>query len=225
MNRSETEFGRRRLISLGIGTAVASAFLPTMAAPAAAVSVPRELLDIDTDAIERPFPFLETRSSNGWFMEAGSDAGGTIWTTAVQGIRSKMAVRVGDVETVFNHLVRRYHYEVDTLNEAEIVVFKDFKGALSEYESNHASGTAIDIRPGWFPLGSSDGFGEVQLGTLKNILEEFDGIVVWGGNFDVPDQGHFEIAVPPEDSRLQAIANAIREENSDLGRGAGTSQY
>lgn len=91
----------------------------------------------------------------------------------------------------------------------------------SDYEENHASGTAVDIRPGSYPRGVKGGFLPYQLAVVRDILAECDGVVRWGGDFSVPDESHFQIAIAPGDPRLRALVKKLRGWNGTPGAGAG----
>ncbi|MFF6874971.1 hypothetical protein ACFY9S_06495 [Streptomyces sp. NPDC012474] len=166
-----------------------------------------------------------TRSHNGWEMENVSDDGGTVYTRPVPGTPLKgVAVRMGDVETVLVHLVRRFHYEVDPLRRGDVIGWHEPSGlGKGRPESNLASGTAVRIRPGFYPRGARGGFFPQQEVVLRDILAELDGTVRWGGDDPKPDESLFSIDVRPGDQRLAQVAARIRGWQLEPGAGAGSA--
>lgn len=82
-----------------------------------------------------------------------------------------VAVSIGDVETVLVHVVRRFHYEIDTLRKGEVVGRRK-PGQVRKGlpQGNQASGTAVQIRPGRYPHGAKGGFFPDQLTVIRDIL-------------------------------------------------------
>lgn len=160
------------------------------------------------------------RSANGWEVEKAADAGGAVWTTAFAGSAASAALHVGDVSAVLGHVVRRWNYEIDTLAAGEVAGWR--ASPSGGPEGNHASGTAVDIRPGWYPPGAAGGLFPHELAVVRDILRECRGVVAWGGDAAQPHESHFEIAVPPGDARLAALAAALRTADATPGQGPGT---
>ncbi|MFC7261229.1 hypothetical protein [Streptomyces lutosisoli] len=165
-------------------------------------------------------------SRNGWEMERVADDGGNIFTRPVPGTPltggAGIAVRMGDVETVLVHVIRRFHYEIDALRKGDVIAWRS-PGTVRKglAESNQASGTAVQIRPGSYPAGTRGGFFPQQQLLIKDILAELNDVIRWGGNDPKPDESLFYIAVRPDDSRLTRAANRIRRWDETPGRGAG----
>lgn len=203
---------RRRVLCTGLGL-TAAAGLATLAAPAPASASVRAAEDAP-----RPQP----TSANGWPMETQADASGTIWTRQVPGSSVSVALRLGEAAIVLVHVIRRYHYEIDTLVDGEVIGFRPANGKSKGYATNHASGTAVAIRPTWYPDGAKGGLFPHQLATLRDILKECQDVVAWGGDFRRPNESHFQIDVPPSDARLKRLAARIRGWEDIPGQGAGT---
>ncbi|WP_329051963.1 hypothetical protein OG873_21425 [Streptomyces violaceus] len=165
-----------------------------------------------------------SRSHNGWEMENVADDGGTVYTRPVPGTPLKdVAVRMGDVETLLVHLVRRFHYEVDALRRDDVVGWHDPSGVgKGRPESNLASGTAVRIRPGFYPSGARGGFSPQQEVVIRDILAELDGVVRWGGDDRTPDESLFSVDVRLGDQRLARVAARIRGWQLEPGAGAGS---
>ncbi|RJQ73246.1 M15 family peptidase [Pseudonocardiaceae bacterium YIM PH 21723] len=209
-----TPVQRRTLLKTGLTLAAVTGVGLTLGSAATAAAAPV--------AQQRANPTLVGKDSvNGWAMETGIDQGGAIWTRAVAGSALAVPVRIGAVATVLLHVVRRYNYEIDTLRSGEVVGFRPYTEQLNGVETNHASGTAVDIRPGWYPDGAKGGLRKRELAVVRDILRDCDGVVRWGGDLSRPAESHFEIAVRPGDPRLAALAEKLTEWNAHPGKGAG----
>lgn len=208
---------------------------PAAAAPQATPEPPKPL---ENDELKQALRRLEARrrriltgrpSANGWEMEKETDTDGSIRTAEVMGTRGPLtvAVRAGDPETVLIHVVRRFHYEVDTLGrpgeprpiEGWIAPSKVRDSRLPE--SDRASGTAVVIRPGSYPPGARGGFTAAQELAIRDILADTEGVVRWGGDDRRPYEGLFRLAVGPDDPRLASVAARIRAWNETPGQGSG----
>lgn len=224
---------RRALLgrAAAVGGAVGVAALPlshflSQAYADANNPIPARVRDALRSAQDRTRRVLAgSRSHNGWEMENVADDGGTVYTRPVPGTPLQgVAVRMGDVETVLVHLVRRFHYEVDPLRRGDVVGWHDPAGlARSRPESNLASGTAVRIRPGFYPRGARGGFFPQQEVVIRDILAELDGVVRWGGDDRTPDESLFSVDVRPGDERLARAAARIRGWQLEPGAGAGSA--
>ncbi|MBO0656799.1 hypothetical protein J1792_29885 [Streptomyces triculaminicus] len=189
----------RRGVLTGAGAVALSAAVPVRVAAAAPVP-------------EAAAP-LGALSANGWRMERTVGGGGP-----VEGIGVTVALRAGDVETVLVHVVRRFHYEIAELGEGQVVghlapgrVPLARAGLPQPPESNHASGTAVAIRPDWYPKGGRGGFFPLEMLALRDVLAECEGVVRWGGDaHERPYEALFFLDVPPGDARLARVAAKIR---------------
>ncbi|MET7357339.1 hypothetical protein ABZS76_02710 [Streptomyces sp. NPDC005562] len=161
-------------------------------------------------------------SANGWEMEKVVDDGGSVWHRPVPGSGMSAAIRIGDVEIALIHVIRRFLYEVDELRTGDIVGWRSpGKVHWGLSESNQASGTAVQIRPGHYPPGVRGGFFPHQELVVRDILADLEGIVRWGGDDTEPDESLFYLDVPPGDFRLPQVAGKIRGWNPTPGEGAG----
>ncbi|MEV0113263.1 hypothetical protein AB0H77_08430 [Streptomyces sp. NPDC050844] len=162
-------------------------------------------------------------SRTGWEMERVADDGGNIFTRPVPGTPlAGVAVRMGDVETLLVHVIRRFHYEIDTLRKGDVIGWRK-PGSVHKGlpEGNQASGTAAQIRPGHYPRGAKGGFFPHQLTVIRDVLAELDGVVRWGGDDPKPDESLFCIDVRPGDDRLTKAAAKLRDWSEEPSKGAG----
>ncbi|MEU6314798.1 hypothetical protein [Streptomyces sp. NPDC047014] len=220
MTPHPTPVPRRSLLLTGAGLTAAAALAP-LALPATASAAPAPA------SPPPPLPVPGAASGplgpNGWPTETAADASGTIWTRQVPGSPVSVALRLGEPATVLIHVIRRYHYEIDALADGEVTGFLPPGPALRGHALNHASGTALAIRPTWYPEGVTGGLFPHHKAVVQDILKECQGTVVWGGNFTHrPDEAHFALDVPPSDPRLHTLATRLRTWEDTPGKGAGT---
>ncbi|MGP3965825.1 M15 family metallopeptidase [Nonomuraea sp. 3N208] len=144
-------------------------------------------------------------------------------TWLISGSSANVTLRLGEVATILLHVAARFHYEIGTLVDGDVVGHRPLGNTrLSAAESNHSSGTAIDIKPGWYPSGAKGGFFPNEKAVIRDILTECEGLVQWGGDSDQAlSEGHFQIGVPPGDIRLGQVAEKIQGWNQKPGLGAG----
>jgi TAT (twin-arginine translocation) pathway signal sequence len=217
-------------------------FLTSTAAATAAIAAPAAFpaaawaKDDDPGSLDKRRAEMETRknqqravltgqnSHNGWEMEKTADNRGNIYLRPVPGVPvTGIQVRIGAVETVLVHLVRRFHYEVDQLRAGEVVGWQAPESVRPTLpESNLASGTAVRIRPGHYPAGASGNFFPLQLVVLRDILAELDGVVRWGGDDHAVNEALFYLDVGPDDNRLTALVAKLRDWQEEPGKGAGS---
>ena len=110
----------------------------------------------------------------------------------------KFRVRKGDVATVFNWLIRRFHNEVEPIDKG---VLDDWSYAYRVVRSgsslsNHASGTAVDLNATKHPFNTkaTSNFSLVQIAAIRRILADTtvngQQVIRW---LDGHDPMHFEI--------------------------------
>lgn len=197
------EISRRRLLgatAVVTGAAVASALVPSVGHAASP--------EVRT--------WRRSRSANGWPVLASAD-----WHD-IEGSGQKVALASGDAAVILTYVARRFHYEIDQLRPGDVHGHTTVAQVAEAYESNYLSGSALAIRPQAYPVGVSGGLYPRELVVIRDILAELDGVVAWGGDFERPKESHFEIAYPPGDRRVSAMAQRISEwTRGPGGKGAG----
>nr|WP_202534787.1 hypothetical protein [Streptomyces sp. SID3212] len=186
-----------------IGAAVAtSSFLPAVAAAAAPAK-----------------PGKPPTSANGWPIESRANHVSTVWTRPVAGTGLGVDVRIGDVELILVHVIRRFHYEIERIQRIDLAGWQAI-GTLSRRlpESNLASGTAVRLRPG---AAAKGGLFPLQEEVLRDILADCGGVVRWGGDDIEVDESLFYLDAGPDDSRVSGTAEVLRRWQATPGAGAG----
>ncbi|MFC9426773.1 hypothetical protein [Streptomyces sp. NPDC056987] len=213
-----------RVASIAVGITVGSHVLSLPAQAAGEDPNPDRVRQEIRKAQERNKRVLTgIPSKNGWEMEKTADDHGHIYTRPLPGLPlDGVRMRMGEVETVLIHVVSRFHYEINALRTGEVVGWRS-PGSVRKglAESNLASGTAVRIRPGFYPSGVRGGFYPLEELTLRDILADCEGVVRWGGDDRVPDESLFSIDVPPGDKRLTEVAAKIRGWTHTPGQGSG----
>ncbi|MFC5720001.1 hypothetical protein ACFP1Z_07430 [Streptomyces gamaensis] len=230
---SPTGITRRHVLTAAAGVVAAASLASTglLSTPAVAASQP-----LRDDELKEALRRVEARrrrlltgrpSANGWEMQKAADDGGDIVTRHVAGTGLNVSVRMGYPATVLVHVIRRFHYEVDTLglhDEPNPVQGWVAPSAVRDSrlpESNQASGTAVVVRPDFYPPGVRGGFTTAQQLSIRDIVADAEGVVRWGGDDRRPYEGLFYLTVRPGDTRLARVAAKIRTWNETPGSGAG----
>ncbi|WP_041819912.1 twin-arginine translocation signal domain-containing protein [Streptomyces davaonensis] len=207
-----------------VATLPFSEYLASPAYAAGRYAEPKDVRDAARRALARE---KRTRSGkpspNGWEMELTTDKGGKVWTRPVPGTPIEgVTVRIGEVETVLVHVIRRFHYEVEELRKGDVVGWRSPSSVGRRLpEANQASGTAVQIRPGHYPSGVKGGFFAPQQLVIRDILAELEGVVRWGGDDRKPDESLFYIDVKPDSPLLAKIVAKLRGWEKEPGKGAG----
>jgi hypothetical protein len=149
---------------------------------------------------------------------------GHIDTFRIEGTGVDVPLLKGDVATVLTYVARRFAYEIDMLRPGDVEGHTVHRAVGTGFESNHLSGTAISIRPLFYPLGAQKGTGlsELEKVVVADILADCQGVIGWGGHTNPVKESHFQINVRPGDPRLARLARRIRGENEAPGSGAGS---
>lgn len=138
------------------------------------------------------------RSQNGWTVQPAMDGFGLIQVRTPLGVSGDVLVRVGEPESILLDLIRRVHYYISEIQPDELSGWywsSDVK--LNTPESNFLSGTAIRIRPG----ARVDAYTSAEEQVLRTILQTYDGLIGWGGDFPNPDQSVFYLVDSPRHNR------------------------
>lgn len=162
------------------------------------------------------YPWTRRLSANGWPVLSSFDE------LRVEGTDRTVALCEGASSVVLLHVVRRYHYEIDQLRTGDLDGGTTDRRIASPAQSNFLSGTAVEVRRGWYPLGAKGGLFPDELTVVRDIVAECDGVVQWGGDLSLPMEGYFSIAERPGSAALGRVAARLSGDDSfDSARGAG----
>jgi hypothetical protein len=164
------------------------ALVPTLLAAAALVAAVVWLVLGATGRPAQPAEGGGETSQNGWpAITDGHDARLTPspWITG--------RLLAGDVSTVLDHVAARFDAEVEPVDVDSSWGWAHRPVRGGSALSNHASGTSIDLNATAHPLGVTGTFSDDQVAAIRAILADVSPVVAWGGDFDRPDEMHFEI--------------------------------
>jgi hypothetical protein len=132
----------------------------------------------------------------------------------VPGSSVTINLRKGDVSVVLLDFASWYHKNIEPLHQNDTGGYncRGIEGGTSL--SNHASGTAEDIRWNDHPRGKRNaGFSSAEVSKINAKLKEYGGVIRWGNNYNgTPDAMHFEINAGPAAVKKQA--DRIRAKNN-----------
>lgn len=178
------------------------------------------LADSPAQAAPSTKGWSSSSSQNGWPV---ADAKKTA-VARIEGSDAQVTLLAGAASTVLLYVARRFHYEVHPLAPGDVHGYRTSHAVGAPFESNYLSGTAIEIAPNLYPLGSAGNFFPLQLLTIRDILAECGGVVRWGGDDRTsPKEGHFQIDVRAGDIRLTDFAQRLTGWARVPGRGAGAT--
>jgi hypothetical protein len=125
----------------------------------------------------------------------------------------KINLRKGDVSVVLLHFARWYDQHIEPLTAKDTGGYNPRDIIGSNVLSNHASGTAEDLRWNKHPMGKEGTFTAGQAAKIREQLKFYDGVIRWGGDYTArKDEMHYEINKAP--AAVTAVANKIRGEAS-----------
>ncbi len=117
---------------------------------------------------------------------------------------------------------RRFNYEASTLRLGDVVGRITDRRVLSAERSNLLSGTAILMRPDFYPHGSTGHLDADTRVILEDIVAESEGVLAWAGHLDVPDESLLYLTTRPASASGRELAADIAEaDRMDVQGGAG----
>lgn len=106
----------------------------------------------------------------------------------------RINLRKGDVSVVLLHFARWYDQNIEPLTKADTGGYNPRTIEGSTTLSNHASGTAEDLRWNKHPMGKKGTFTAGQASKIRSQLKFYEGVIRWGGDYSGRvDEMHFEI--------------------------------
>lgn len=141
-------------------------------------------------------------TENGWPM-VNSDK--TVSVQVVPAARKVPLLR-GDVATILNAWLIAYNRDVEKIN-TQVWGWSPYNDV---WNSNHMSGTAVDIEAPRYPWGQRRMSATTKT-KVRALLAKFDGVVYWGADWTYPDEMHYQIGVRPSDPRVRALADKLNK--------------
>lgn len=140
-----------------------------------------------------------THSENGWRM-CNRDECVVALTDRIPHTRTA-PVRRGHAATILNAWLLWYHANVEPITTP----VWGWSAENDVPNSNHLSGTALDIHAPKYPWGArampADLIAKVEKG-----LALFEGTIFWGARWSKPDQMHYQLGYREGDPRIAAFA-------------------
>lgn len=118
----------------------------------------------------------------------------------------KVPLLRGNVATILNAFIIAYDRDVEKINTQ----IWGWSPDNDVWNSNHMSGTAIDIEAPRYPWGQRRMTPAIK-NKVRKLLEQFEGVVFWGADWSYPDEMHFQIGLPPQNHRVAALANKLND--------------
>lgn len=161
---------------------------------------PRQAVERTSGAATFRVAYGNTWSENGWRMcnrdeciVAGPSVGLPFTDTA--------PIRRGSASTILVAWMLWYHRNVEPLRSP----VWGWSATNDVPDSNHLSGTAIDINAPQYPWGART-MPAARIGTIRRGLALFDGVVFWGADWQRADEMHYQLAHPEGDPLISAFA-------------------
>lgn len=138
-----------------------------------------------------------SRSENGWRMV---NRDGCVVANPVP--HSNTApVRAGVAATILNAWLIWYHHNVEPITSP----VWGWSAENDVPNSNHLSGTALDINAPKYPWGYRT-MPAARIALVRRGLAAFRGCVYWGADWSRADEMHYQIAFPEGDPALDRLA-------------------
>jgi peptidoglycan hydrolase-like protein with peptidoglycan-binding domain len=106
----------------------------------------------------------------------------------------KVSLRKGDVSVVLLHFAKWFDQNIEPLTKKDTGGYNPRFIEGTKTLSNHASGTAEDLRWNKHPRGKKNTFTAGQQDKIRKQLKFYEGVIRWGGDYkNIVDDMHFEI--------------------------------
>lgn len=141
-------------------------------------------------------------SSNGWPMV---DEGSCTWVN-VPGTDVTIEIQNGQPLQILRAFVADFNAEVEPVRDADTACWTLGNDVG---DSNHLSGTAVDINWGSHPFQVADaGFDPAKKAKVRELLNWYEGMIFWGNDWDDPkDAMHFQLASLANGGNINTYGN------------------
>jgi hypothetical protein len=134
-------------------------------------------------------------------------------TYTIPGSPVKITLRKGDVSVVLLDFAAWYNRNIEPLQQKDTGGYVERAIIGSTTLSNHASGTAEDLRWNDHPLGVHGTFTAEEKRKINERLAYYEGVIRWGENYNGRIDGmHYEINKGLAD--VKRVADKIRVDNT-----------
>ncbi|MFC8387055.1 M15 family metallopeptidase [Nocardia sp. NPDC057272] len=113
-------------------------------------------------------------------------------------------IRAGVAATILNAWLLWYHLHVEPIDSP----VWGWSRENDVPNSNHLSGTAVDINAPRYPWGARTMPAD-RISKVRKGLELFEGCVFWGADWSRADEMHFQIGLPEGHPHLDKFAAAL----------------
>ena len=127
----------------------------------------------------------------------------------------RIELRKGDVATILTAWAGWFHRHVRPINSTPFRDCWGWSGTYRVWNSNHLSGTALDLCATELPWNRLTMPAE-QVDAVERGLRLFEGTIFWGRWLERPDEMHFEILGSPIRSEIREFAGRLRSGYLDL---------
>ena len=136
-------------------------------------------------------------SENGWRMCNADEC------SKVQVVPAAKVVplRRGDASTILNAWIIYHHKHIEPIT-SQVWGWSPYNDVPN---SNHLSGTAIDVNAPKYPWGARTMPADV-IARVRRGLAAFEGTIFWGADWARADEMHFQLGFPEGDKRIAAFA-------------------
>lgn len=115
----------------------------------------------------------------------------------VAGTTWSVRLRKGNIGWLLAHFAAQFNKRVERIDGEQRddwgYAERPIRGSSTTL-SNHASGSAIDINALQHPLGAVGTFSASKRRAIRELLDEYAGVIRWGGDYTVrKDEMHFEV--------------------------------
>lgn len=137
-----------------------------------------------------------TISEDGWRMV---DQAECTWSIIPGTNNVSIQLRSGVPTTIMVAFAAQFNARIEGLRDADTAGWTETNSVAT---SNHLAGTAMDLNWDSHPFHVAGTYGD-RLPALRALLDEFEGTIFWGGDWEDPiDEMHFQCGFPEGDQRM-----------------------